>query len=236
MAEAAASGPTARTVQNAPVVDLSGMRSREEAAGLTLVNVALVLVPEDIPDLLRGASCTNVAAIIPVPAGTRVESRIGQMELSGQALAAGDSAALLCLIGQVVVTAPVPAVGYRGLILVGQILLPRSAQEHVAARILHEIGQVTYYDDDAKPWVFHGNTRLTAGFLDLLEEPRTLILMDQSTFAADVTPQLLRGKASGLVLLGDATVEEETLLPMVQYLAKTSLGSIRLAGAGEPGA
>lgn len=56
--------------KNVPVLDLSGMRNREDATRLRLKNVGLVLVPEDMPDLLAGAECKNIGGVLPVPAGT----------------------------------------------------------------------------------------------------------------------------------------------------------------------
>ena len=67
---------------NLPILDLSGARDRSELKYLRLVNVGLALVPEDIPDLLAGVACTNVGAVLPVPTGTKVETRIGQTERS----------------------------------------------------------------------------------------------------------------------------------------------------------
>jgi hypothetical protein len=226
----AGSGEQRRT-KNLGVLDLTGMRSREDAARLRLENVGLVLVPEDMPDLLARADGRNVGAVVPGPAGTRLEHRAGQLEVGGEALAAGDANTILSLSGQVVITPPLASVGYRGLVLVGQVFLPRSGEAALARKLLHAAGQVIPYDDDARPRVFVGGQRLTRGFFDLCQEPITLVLVGGGTFAADVTPEVLRRAVRSAVLIGGATVEDGALAPVLQYLARTQIGPIVVAGA-----
>jgi len=219
-----------RSMQNMPVVDLSGVRSREEVAGLRIHNVAVVLVPADLPDLLRDADCENVALILPVIAGTTLESRTGDMELSGDSLAGGDEHAILLLVGRIVVTSEVTKVGYRGLILVGEPILPRSAQRALAGKIINQTGHVVYYDGE-NPRVFGDGTRFTKAFFELVQEPLVLVAGD-CTFAADVTPELLRQKVRSLALSGEATVERADLEPVVQYLATSTAGRVTVAAPG----
>lgn len=223
----------ARAMENMPVVDLTGLRSREAAAGLRLKNIGAVLVPEDLPDLLAEAECTNVGAVVPLPQGTRVDQRMGQVEMPGDALAAGDERTILMLIGQVVVTPEVQSVGYRGVILVGQVLLPKSAQGPLATKIINQTGQILYYEG-GNPRVFFEDVRITRGFLELLEDHTTLLLVGDSTFAADVPAALLRQRVQSIALLGDATVEAPTLQPLVQFLARPAVGSVKVA-AGDGG-
>lgn len=225
--------PTARLMENMPCVDLSGVRDRAAVIGLRLRNVAAVLVPQDIPDLLSGADCRNVAAIIPVPPGIRVETRVGQAELAGDTLAAGDAHTILAIIGQAIVTGSVPAIGYRGVVLVGQIVLPREAQGLLGCKIISQTGQVVYYDAGATPRVFLEDTHFSKAFFDLIPQPITLVLVGDCSFAADVTPEVLRAKVHSVVLVGDARVEDAALRPMLQYLATTLAGTISV-GVAEP--
>jgi hypothetical protein len=219
-----------RWTKNLGFLDLSGMRSREDAARLRLKNIALVLVPEAIPDLLAGAECKNIGAVVPVATGTRVEQRTGQVELPGEVLAGGDPNTILSVTGQVVVTPPIPSVGYRGLVLVGQVLLPRSSQAALAGKIMHITGQTVYYDDDTEPRVFVGGMRFTQAFLDQFDKPLTLILIGGGRFAADVTPEGLRRAVRAIVVIGGAIVERPELAPVVEFLARTQIGGIHVAG------
>lgn len=213
------------------MVDLSGVRSRDEVAGMRLEKIGAVLVPEDLPDLLAGVACDKIGAIIPVPAGCRVVSQTGNLEIAGESLAAGDDKTILMLVGQVVVTPEVSQVGYRGVILIGVALLPRGAQKALAGKLINQTGEILYYEG-ANPRVFVEDMRFTKGFLDLVQEPMALLLIGDGTFAADVTPELLSRKVQSIALIGDATVEDPALLPMVQYLAKHAVGSIKVASAG----
>lgn len=222
-------GDEGRWTKNLGVLDLSRMRSRDEARRLRLTNIGLVLVPEDMPDLLAGAACKNLGAVVPVPPGTRIENRTGQMELAGEALAAGDPETILAVAGQIVITPPVTSVGYRGLVLVGQIFVPRSGQGALSARTLHVGGQLFPYDDDARPRIFIGAPHLTRAFFEAGEEPMTLVLIGGGLFAADVTPDVLRHAVRSAVLIGGAAVENPDLAPVLQYLARTQLGAISVA-------
>lgn len=223
---------TARSMQNLPVLDLSGVRSRDEVSALRLRNIAIVLVPEDMPDLLSGADCMNIAAVVPVPAGIRVETRTGQVEISGDSLAAGNEHTILTLVGQVVVTPEVTQVGYRGVILIGHVLLPKSAERALAGKIINQTGQIVYYEGGTNLRVFMEDVCLTKAFFDLVEEPMTLVLVGDSTFSVDVTPEVLRQKVRSIALVGDATVENPDLQPVIQFMAKTMLGSVSVGAVG----
>ena len=221
-----------RLIQNTPLLDFSGVRSRAELSRMRLMNIGAVLVPEDLPDLLSGAECTNIGAVIPVPTGGRVERHVGQVQIGGDTLAAGDDSTILMLVGQVVVTPEVTRIGYRGLILVGQILLPKSAQAAIAGKVISQTGHVLYYEG-AAPRVFMQDMRFSKAFLDLVEEPLALVVLGDCTFAADVTPELLRQKVRSMALIGDATVEDPALQPVVQYLANPVIGEITVASAAD---
>ncbi len=216
------------TAMNLPILDLSGVRDRSELKCQRLVNVGLALVPEDIPDLLSGVACINVGAVLPVPAGTKVETRIGQTEMSGSALAAGDDKPILMVIGQVVVTPPVTRVGYRSVALIGQIVLPKEAEALLTGKVISQVGQIAYYDG-LNPRVFFEDTRLARAFFDLVDKPETLVLLGDTTFAADVTPELFRAKVAGVAIIGDVTLENADLRSVLQFLARTQFGEIHVA-------
>jgi hypothetical protein len=222
-----------RRVENLPFLDLSAVRDRREVAGLHVQNVAIVLVPEDLPDLMVGVTCENVAAVVPVPLGTRVETRIGQVELPGPALATARAGTILALIGQVVVTAPVTAIGYRGLVLVGQLVLPRSAQMLLAPKVLVEVGQVVYYDEGAPVRIILEDAEFHGAFFDLLAEPVTLVLLADCRFAADVAPEQIRAKVHSLAVVGNVRVATAAQQAMLLFLAGSLAGSIRVEGEGE---
>ncbi len=223
--EEAEDGAGRRWTKNLGVLDLTRMRSREDAGRLRLKNIGLVLVPQDIPDLLAGAQCRNLGAVVPIAPGTRIENRTGQMEVPGESLAAGDPDTILAMTGQIVITPPVRSVGYRGLVLVGQIFLPRSGQAALSGRTLHIGGQLFPYDDDARPRLFIGATRLTKAFFEQCEEPMTLVVIGASLFTADITPELLRKAVRSAMLIGAAAVEDAALAPVLQHLARTQIGA-----------
>jgi hypothetical protein len=156
-------------VENVAVLDLSPMRSAEELARIKGIrNVATVIVPESLAGALTGIPMTNVANVVPVPDGARVNAHVGVMTLDGAALAAtGDQPTVLMLTGALVVTSPVERVGLHSILTVGAVVAPEGSQAALTPALRRTVGQVAYY-----PWVegqavkvFQGDSRVRGEIL-----------------------------------------------------------------------
>lgn len=159
----------AGAVENVALLDLTTMRSTEDLARIRSIrNVANVVVPESLAAALTGIPMTNVANIVPVPDGARVNAHVGAMTLDGAALAAtGDRPTVLLLTGALVVTSPVERVGLHSILTVGAVVAPEGSQAALTPVLRRTVGQVTYY-----PWVegqqvrvFQGDTRVKGEIL-----------------------------------------------------------------------
>jgi hypothetical protein len=150
----------------------------------------------------------------------------GQVRLSGAMLAnpAGAPDDLLIAAGQVVVTGQVATVGYRQVIIAGQLAAPEASRDAIEPRIQVQ-GQAAWYRGD-DPRVFYDDTSLGPDFFRLLDHPVSLVVLGDLTIADGVTETMMREKVTGISLFGDATVPPG-LMGMVQALTTDAFGSIR---------
>jgi hypothetical protein len=151
-------------VENVAVLDLSTMRSEEELARIKSIrNVANVIVPESLAGALAAIPMRNVANVVPVPDGARVNAHVGAMTMGGAALAAsGDAPTVLLLTGALVITSPVERVGLHSIMTVGAVVAPEGSEAALTPALRRTVGRVVYY-----PWVegqavkvFQGDTRM----------------------------------------------------------------------------
>ena len=150
----------------------------------------------------------------------------GQSRLSGAMLAnpAGHPDDILIAAGQVVVTGEVTTVGYRTVVIAGQVAAPAAARDVIEpAAQIH--GQAGWYDGDA-PRVFNGDATLGADFFRLLDHPVSLVVFGDLTIGAGVSEALMREKITGITVFGDAIAPPE-LMGMLQVLATDVFGDIR---------
>jgi hypothetical protein len=157
-------------IRQVAVLDLTGATAGESLVGVTrIVNVATILASESLLPRLSSIPMENVATIVPVPDGSQIRLMTGQVVLSGEALenADGQEDAVLLVLGQLVVTSPVKRVGYKQLIVAGQILAPTGSETGLGAGLTRMSGQVQYYPypEDANVRVITGPTRMTAADL-----------------------------------------------------------------------
>src|SRR5215210_3005912 len=75
-------------ISNVGILDLTGMKSTEELAGIESISrVGVVLVPESLMSGLLRIPMKKVGATIPVPTGENLKLVTGQMKTTGEALA-----------------------------------------------------------------------------------------------------------------------------------------------------
>jgi hypothetical protein len=290
----------AGAIQNVALLDLSTMRSVEELERIKSIrNVATVIVPEALAGALAAIPMTNVANVVPVPDGARVNAHVGALTMDGAALAAaGDAPTVLLLTGALVITSPVERVGFHSILTVGVVVAPEGSEAALTPVLRRTVGRVAYYPwvegqavkvfqgdtrvkgdvlanpgggpDDiaivagtlvvtspvpklgfrrivvvgslvapeetevtlspalvlvgdavwytAPPRVFSSPTRFSAGFFDLLDEPATLILNGPAVFERDVPVQLVKEKVAAIAVNGPVKASPE-MVSLIQFLA-----------------
>jgi hypothetical protein len=156
-------------VENVALLDLSTLKSAEELSRITSIShVANVIVPESLAGALAAIPMKNVANVVPVPDGARVNAHVGTLTMDGAALAAaGDAPTVLLLTGVLVITSPVERVGLHSILTVGGVVAPEGSQAALTPALRRTVGGVVYY-----PWaegqnvrVFQGDTRVKGEIL-----------------------------------------------------------------------
>lgn len=159
-------------------------------------------------------------------AGQDIKVLSGQVRLSGAMLAnpAGGADDMLIAAGQVVITGEVATVGYRQVIIAGQLAAPAASRDVVEPRVQVQ-GQAAWYRGD-DPRVFYDDTSLGPDFFRLLDHPATLVVLGDLTITAGVTEAMMREKITGISVFGDATAPPE-IVGMLQALTTDAFGAIR---------
>jgi hypothetical protein len=150
----------------------------------------------------------------------------GQVRLSGAMLAnpAGQADDMLIAAGQVVITGEVTTVGYRQMIIAGQMAAPAASRDVIEPRAQVQ-GQAAWYRGD-DPRVFYDDTSLGPDFFRLLDHPASLVVLGDLTITAGVTEATMREKITGISVFGDATAPPG-LVGVLQALTTDAFGAIR---------
>jgi hypothetical protein len=200
-----------------------------------IIVIGLVLAPHGSEAAL-GAGLTRVTGSVdyyPYAEGQEIKVSTGQLRADGGVLAnpSGGPDDLLVVAGQLIVTGPVAEVGYRRILVAGQMLAPRDSQA-VLGPVTVVKGQLAWYS--GQPRFFVGKERFGRSFFELLDRPLTLVLVGSFELDPDVPPELLRDKVEEITLVGKLTAPSR-LVGVLQLLTTEKVGSITVAeDASEP--
>jgi hypothetical protein len=158
--------------------------------------------------------------------GQDIKVLSGQVRLSGAMLAnpAGQADDMLIAAGQVVITGEVTTVGYRQVIIAGQLAAPAASRDVIEPRAQVQ-GQAAWYRGE-DPRVFYGDISLGPDFFRLLDHPVSLVVLGDLTITAGVTEAMMREKVTGISVFGDATAPPG-LVGALQALTTDAFGDIR---------
>jgi hypothetical protein len=191
-----------------------------------VVVVGLVLAPHGSESAL-GAGLTRVTGSVdyyPYAEGQEVTVSTGQLQAGGELLAnpAGGPDDILVVAGQLIVTGPVAEVGYRRVVVAGQLLAPRDSQPVLGPATVVK-GQLLWYS--GRPRFFLGRERFGRSFFELLDEPLAMALVGRFELDPDVPAELLRAKVADITLVGKL-VAPRPLVGVLQFLTTEKLGAI----------
>jgi hypothetical protein len=174
------------------------------------------------------AGSTGSVSYFPFAEGQDTKMLTGQLTLSGAMLAnpAGQADDVLIAAGQLVITSAVTTMGYRQLLIAGQLAAPAASRD-VIEPYVQVTGQAGWYRGE-DPRVFYESTSLGPDFFRLLDHPVSLIVLEDLTITAGVTEAMIREKVSGISVFGDLTAPAE-LVGILQVLTTDAFGTIRAA-------
>ena len=200
-----------------------------------VIVMGLVLAPHGSESAL-GAGLTRVTGSVdyyPSAEGQEVKVSTGQLRASGEVLANpnGGPDDILVVAGQLIVTGPVTKVGYRRIVVAGQVLAPVDSQP-VLGPVMIVKGQLVWYA--GQPRFFVGKERFERSFFELLDRPLSLALVGSFEIDPDVPPALLREKVEEITLVGKLVAPRQ-LIGVLQLLTTEKVGKITVAeDASEP--
>jgi hypothetical protein len=194
-----------------------------------VIVTGLVLAPHGSEPAL-GAGLTRVIGSVdyyPYAEGQEVKVSTGQLRAGGEELAnpAGGPDDILVVAGQLVVTGPVTKVGYRRIVVAGQLLAPRESQP-VLGPVATVKGQLAWYT--GQPRFFIGRDRLGRSFFELVDQPLTMALVGRFEIDPDVPAELLREKVQEITLVGKLIAPRQ-LVGVLQLLTTEKVGKIMAA-------
>ena len=195
-----------------------------------IIVMGLVLAPSGSESAL-GAGLTRVTGSVdyyPYAEGQEVRVSTGQVRADGELFAnpTGGPDDVLVVAGQLIVTGPVAKVGYRRVVVAGQMLAPRDSQRVLGPATAVK-GQLVWYT--GQPRFFVGKERFGRSFFELLDRPLTMALVGTFEIDPDVPPELLRDKVAEIVLVGKLIAPSQ-LVWVLQLLTTEKLGVITVAG------
>jgi hypothetical protein len=198
-----------------------------ERVGLSaILTVGAVVAPNGSQAALTPALRRTVGGVVYYPwvEGQAVKVFQGDTRVKGEILAnpGGGPDDIAIVAGSMVVTSPVPSVGFRQVVVVGTLLAPEES-ELVLGPALTTVGSAFWYT--APPRMFNGADRFTAGFFELLDEPVTLVLNGSFELAPDVPVQLVKERVAAIVLNGVLNAAPG-MVPLLQVLAVQKQGVI----------
>jgi hypothetical protein len=191
--------------------------------------MGLVLAPHGSESAL-GAGLTRVTGSVdyyPYAEGQEVKVSTGQLRVGGEVLAnpTGGPDDILVVAGQLIVTGPVTKVGYRRIVVAGQVLAPVDSQPVLGPAVIVK-GQLIWYA--GQPRFFVGKERFERSFFELLDRPLTLALVGSFEIGPDVPPALLREKVQEITLVGKLVAPRQ-LVGVLQLLTTEKVGKITVA-------
>jgi hypothetical protein len=200
-----------------------------------VIVIGSLLAPQGSESAL-GAGLTRLAGTVdyyPYAEGQEVRVSTGQLRAGGEVLAnpAGSPDDILVVAGQLMVTGPVTKVGYRRIVVAGQMRAPRDSQPVLGPAIIVK-GQLTWYA--GQPRFFVGKERLGRSLFELVERPLALALVGRFEIEPDVPAELLRDKVEEITLVGKL-IAPRALVGVLQLLTTEKTGTIAAAeDASEP--
>ncbi|WP_274365881.1 hypothetical protein [Paenibacillus thermotolerans] len=214
------------------LLDLRHLRSVEELHNVTEIShVGTILVSDQLDGSINSIPMHHVGSIVTIPSDLKVKLLTGDVKLRGDFLenASGDPDETLLVTGVLMITSPFQKVGYKSLILIGEIFAPKECEHLLTSSISQMCGELYFYESEPK--IFTGQDRFDHDFFSYLKKPVTLFLRGDFIIEADVTPELLQEKVTELYLWGNVQTADRKQASLLLALTALKYGEIRAVQA-----
>jgi len=218
---------TGTTIENLGILDLIDKKPEDLSAVTRIQNVGAILAPEALSGALINIPQKNVGMIVTIPPTSgKIKRLTGQLTVDGEVFAnrSGSPEDMLIIAGQIIITSEIEAVGFKDVIVAGQIVAPKKAEKALVGAVSQLTGQIVYYSGET-PRLFVGEDTFSKSFLELIDGKMSMVLIGNFEFSSDVDAATLKQKVEEIVLIGNLRVPKE-LAPLVQLLAVVKMGNI----------
>ena len=229
-------GQMDKTIENMGVLELINMKPEDLARISLIQNIGVILVSEALSGVLLNITQRNIGMIVTIPQTSgKIKVLTGQLSLGGDVFSnsSGSSEDILVITGQIIITSSlVEKIGYKDIIIAGQLIAPKGMESLLASAVTRMSGQIAYYTADT-PRIFMGNDTFSKAFFDLIEGKMAMLLVGSFEIDSDVDIATLKQKVSEIILIGELSAPK-TLVPLLQLLAVVKLGEINGRDAALP--
>lgn len=210
------------------LLDLRHLRSVDELRHVTeIAYVGTILLSDQLEGSINSIPMHHVGSIVTIPSDMKVKLLTGDLKLQGDFLenANGDPEETLLVTGGLMITSPFQKVGYKSLILTGEIFAPKECTHVLTSSISQLYGELHFYENE--PRMFYGRDRFGHDFFSYLKKPVTLFLRGEFSIEADVSPELLQEKVSEVFLWGNVQTADSKQASLLLALTAVKYGDIR---------
>jgi hypothetical protein len=214
-------------IENLGMLNLMDMKPDDLAAVMRIQNIGVIIVPEALIGTLMRIPQRNIGMTVTIPPTSgKIKQLTGQLTVDGEAFAnrSGSPEDTLVIAGQIIITSEIKEVGFKEVIVAGQIVAPKKVESALVGAVSRLNGQIVYYTGET-PRLFMGNDTFSKAFFELIDYPMTMILIGNFEFGSDIDMTLLKQKVPELVVIGELRAPKE-LVPLLQLLAVVKLGDI----------
>lgn len=209
------------------LLDLRHLNSVDELANVKeIAYVGTILIPERLQGNIAGIPMHHIGSIVAIPDGMKITVLSGDVKLRGEFLEhkSGDPDETLLVSGELTITSPFVQVGFKSIIVTGELFAPKPCEPALAASISQLYGEVHFYSHE--PRMFTGQDRFGSDFFTYLKQPVSLFLRGEFAIEDDVSPELLHEKVAELYLWGSIRTADRKQAGLLQAVTALKYGDI----------
>ncbi|RYG33783.1 hypothetical protein EON81_17280 [bacterium] len=215
-------------ISDVGMLDLRFAKTPEDLKHIrSISDVGVVLVPDNLAAALSKIKVSDVGTVVRLPSGDNVACHMGQIRMSGEALAGGPEGGVLVVVGQFQITSVPSKIGYREIRVIGQLFAPRGSEAVIGPKLTEMNGQIFYLPTDAR--MIMGEETISQEFLEYLEDGTTFVVMGELRFDDTVDVPMIRQKIAEIVLMGEIRAPR-AVVPILQVITKEKYGEIHAEG------
>ena len=214
------------------LLDLRHLRSIDELNNITgISHVGTILLSDQLEGSINSIPMHHVGSVVTILSTMKVKVLTGDVKLRGDFLenASGDPEEILLVTGGLMLTTPFQKVGYKSVILTGEIFAPKACEQVLTSSISQFYGELHFYEHE--PRLFTGQDQFGHDFFFYLKKPVSLFLRGVFSIEADVSPELLHEKVAEVYLWGNIQTADSKQASLLLALTALKYGDIRAVKA-----